>query len=205
VEGLSALSPTRLRGASLLVAALLLVGCASRFESAENGGLPRLNVQSSAIAPGNGGELIPLRRHRHRGRRGRPVLRRPVAGQLGPKVLLLDHAPKVGREDPHLGVGGRCNFTNRDLDPRAPHRHFLGVTTRTSAARRCRATRRSTSSRWCSGTASRSTRSTRASCSATAAPTIIRMLLAECGAGGVTHWQPCKVEACAGRRRRCTR
>ena len=59
MERLSALSPTSRRRAALVLAALLLVGCASRFEPSENGGLPRLNVQSSAIAPGNGGELIP--------------------------------------------------------------------------------------------------------------------------------------------------
>lgn len=60
MEGLIAVSPTRLRGASLFIAALLLAGCASRFEPSENGGLPRLNAQNSVIAPGNGGELIPV-------------------------------------------------------------------------------------------------------------------------------------------------
>ena len=48
-----------------------------------------------------------------------------VAGQLGLKVLVIDHAAKVA-EKVRIAGGGRCNFTNRDLDPRAPHRHFLG-------------------------------------------------------------------------------
>ena len=38
--------------------ALLLAGCASRFEPASDGKPMRLNVQSSAIAPGQGGQLI---------------------------------------------------------------------------------------------------------------------------------------------------
>ncbi|TPG27195.1 YaeF family permuted papain-like enzyme [Variovorax guangxiensis] len=52
------MNPARRLGAIVLLAATLLTGCASRFERSETDGLPRLNVQSSAIAPGNGGELI---------------------------------------------------------------------------------------------------------------------------------------------------
>ena len=48
-----------------------------------------------------------------------------MAGQLGSKVLLVDHSEKVA-EKIRISGGGRCNFTNRDLDPRAPHKHFLG-------------------------------------------------------------------------------
>jgi predicted Rossmann fold flavoprotein len=48
-----------------------------------------------------------------------------VAGQLGLRVLLVDHSEKVA-EKIRISGGGRCNFTNRDLDPRAPHKHFLG-------------------------------------------------------------------------------
>jgi predicted Rossmann fold flavoprotein len=47
-----------------------------------------------------------------------------VAGQLGAKVLLVDHSERIA-EKVRISGGGRCNFTNRDLDPRAPHRHFL--------------------------------------------------------------------------------
>src|SRR3954469_6204859 len=49
-----------------------------------------------------------------------------IAGQRGLKVLLVDHSGKVA-EKIRISGGGRCNFTNRDLDPRAPHRHFLGA------------------------------------------------------------------------------
>jgi len=47
-----------------------------------------------------------------------------VAGQLGLKVLLLDHAAKIA-EKIRISGGGRCNFTNRDLDPRNPQTHFI--------------------------------------------------------------------------------
>ena len=47
------------------------------------------------------------------------------AGQRGLSVLLLDHAEKVA-EKIRISGGGRCNFTNRDLDVRAPHKHFVG-------------------------------------------------------------------------------
>ena len=48
-----------------------------------------------------------------------------VAAQQGLNVLLLDHYPKVA-EKIRISGGGRCNFTNKDIDPRAPHTHFLG-------------------------------------------------------------------------------
>ena len=48
-----------------------------------------------------------------------------VAAQLGVRVLLIDHSPKLA-EKIRISGGGRSNFTNRDLDVRAPHRHFLG-------------------------------------------------------------------------------
>ena len=48
-----------------------------------------------------------------------------VAAQRGLHVVLLDHASKVA-EKIRISGGGRSNFTNRDLDLRQPHRHFLG-------------------------------------------------------------------------------
>ena len=48
-----------------------------------------------------------------------------IAGQRGRRVLLIDHSPKVA-EKIRISGGGRANFTNRDLDVRAPHRHFVG-------------------------------------------------------------------------------
>jgi predicted flavoprotein YhiN len=47
-----------------------------------------------------------------------------VAGQLGLRVLVVDHSPKVA-EKIRISGGGRCNFTNRDIDPRQPHKHFI--------------------------------------------------------------------------------
>lgn len=46
------------------------------------------------------------------------------AGQHGLKVLLIDHASTVA-EKIRISGGGRANFTNRDLDPAAPQKHFL--------------------------------------------------------------------------------
>ena len=47
-----------------------------------------------------------------------------VAGQSGLRVLLLDHAEKIA-EKIRISGGGRCNFTNRGLDPRNPQQHFI--------------------------------------------------------------------------------
>ena len=48
-----------------------------------------------------------------------------IAGQRGLKVLLLDHSEKVA-EKVRISGGGRANFTNRDIDVRQPHKHFVG-------------------------------------------------------------------------------
>ena len=47
------------------------------------------------------------------------------AGQRGLRVLLIDHAERVA-EKIRISGGGRCNFTNRHLDPRTGHQHYLG-------------------------------------------------------------------------------
>ena len=47
------------------------------------------------------------------------------AGQRGLRVLLLDHNERIA-EKIRISGGGRANFTNRDLDVRAPQRHFVG-------------------------------------------------------------------------------
>jgi predicted Rossmann fold flavoprotein len=48
-----------------------------------------------------------------------------VVAQQGLQVLVLDHSDKVA-EKIRISGGGRSNFTNRELDVRAPHKHFLG-------------------------------------------------------------------------------
>src|SRR3954464_8704106 len=115
-----------------------------------------------------------------------------VAGQLGLKVLLLDHSEKVA-EKIRISGGGRCNFTNRDLDPRAPHKHFLGE-----------------NPNFCRSALSRYTPQDFISLvqrhgipfhekhkgqlfGDRSSEDFIQMLLRECEAGNVTRWQPCAV------------
>ena len=126
-----------------------------------------------------------------------------VTGQLGLKVLLVDHSEKVA-EKVRIAGGGRCNFTNRELDPRAPHKHFLGE-----------------NPHFCRSALSRYTPQDFIALvekhgipfhekhkgqlfGDRSSEDFIRMLLAECDAGGVTRWQPCQVKnirfsaSCAG-------
>ena len=115
-----------------------------------------------------------------------------VAGQRGRKVLLLDHGEKVA-EKIRIAGGGRCNFTNRDLDVRAPQKHFL-----------------SGNPNFCRSALSRYTpqdfiglvqkhgipfheKHKGQLFGDRSSEDFIQMLLAECGAGGVDRWQPCKV------------
>lgn len=118
------------------------------------------------------------------------------AGQRGVKVLLVDHAGKVA-EKIRISGGGRCNFTNRELDPRAPHKHFLGD-----------------NPNFCRSALARYTPSDFIALvqkhgipfhekhkgqlfGDVSSEDFIRMLLAGCQAGGVTHWQPCAVSSVA--------
>ncbi len=117
-----------------------------------------------------------------------------VAGQLGLKVLVLDHSDKVA-EKIRISGGGRCNFTNRLLDPAAPQKHFIGQNPHFC---------RSALSRYSPqdfialvqrhGIAFHEKHKGQLFCDHSAED-IIRMLLAECEAGGVTRWQPCSVKA----------
>ena len=115
-----------------------------------------------------------------------------VAGQRGRKVLLLDHSEKIA-EKIRISGGGRCNFTNRDATPA----HYL-----------------SENPNFCRSALSRYTpqdfiallqrhhipfhekHKGQLFCDRSAED-VIRMLLAECDAGGVTRWQPCSVKAMA--------
>ena len=117
-----------------------------------------------------------------------------VAGQLGLKVLLVDHSDKVA-EKIRISGGGRCNFTNRDLDPRAPHKHFLGD-----------------NPNFCRSALSRYTPQDFIALvqrhgipfhekhkgqlfGDRSSEDFIQMLLRECETGGVERWQPCTVTA----------
>ncbi len=117
-----------------------------------------------------------------------------VAGQLGVKVLLVDHADKVA-EKIRISGGGRCNFTNRDLDPRQPHKHFLG-----DNPNFCRSALARYTPQDFIGLVQRHgipfhEKHKGQLFGDRSAEDFIRMLLAECAAGGVTHWQPCGVSA----------
>ncbi|MBS3912048.1 MAG: NAD(P)/FAD-dependent oxidoreductase [Hydrogenophaga sp.] len=117
-----------------------------------------------------------------------------VAGQRGLKVLVLDHSDKVA-EKIRISGGGRANFTNRDLDPHAPHKHFI-----------------SQNPNFCRSALSRYTPADFVAlmqrhqvpfhekhkgqlfCDRSA-DDLIQMLLRECEAGSVQRWQPCGVKA----------
>ena len=113
-----------------------------------------------------------------------------VAGQLGLRVLVLDHSEKVA-EKIRISGGGRCNFTNIGTTPA----QFL-----------------SDNPHFCRSALSRYTpqdfiallqkhqipfhekHKGQLFCDRSA-DDIIQMLLAECVAGGVERWQPCRVKS----------
>jgi predicted Rossmann fold flavoprotein len=112
-----------------------------------------------------------------------------VAGQLGLKVLVLDHGDKVA-EKIRISGGGRSNFTNRDVSAA----NFLSENPRFAKSALSRYTpadfvalvqrhnipfhEKHKGQLFCDRSAE----------------DLITMLLAECAAGGVTRWQPCRVE-----------
>jgi len=113
-----------------------------------------------------------------------------VAGQLGLRVLVLNHSEKVA-EKIRISGGGRCNFTNIGSTPA----HFL-----------------SENPHFCRSALSRYTpqdfiallqkhqipfhekHKGQLFCDRSA-DDVIQMLLAECAAGGVERWQPCRVKS----------
>ena len=115
-----------------------------------------------------------------------------VAGQLGLKVLVIDHSEKVA-EKIRISGGGRANFTNRDVSAanflsenpnfcrsalsRYTPRHFIELMQR-------------------HGIAFHEKHKGQLFCDRSAKD-LITMLLAECNAGQVTRWQPCRVTSIA--------
>lgn len=116
------------------------------------------------------------------------------AGKLGVKVLLVDHAEKVA-EKVRISGGGRCNFTNRDLDPRAPHKHFLGDNPDFCRSALARYTPADFLALVQQHGIPFHEKHKGQLFGDESSDDFIRMLLAECAAGGVTHWQPCSVGA----------
>ena len=116
-----------------------------------------------------------------------------IAGQRGLKVLLLDHSEKVA-EKIRISGGGRANFTNRDIDVRQPHKHFVGENPNF-----CRsALSRYTPADFIAllqkhGIPFHEKHKGQLFCDRSAGD-LIDMLLAECAAGGVERRQPCGVK-----------
>ena len=119
-----------------------------------------------------------------------------VAGQRGLKVLLVDHADKVA-EKIRISGGGRCNFTNRDLDPRAPQKHFLGENPNFCRSALARYTPQDFIALVQKHGIPFHEKHKGQLFGDRSSEDFIRMLLAECAAGGVTHWQPCSVDGVA--------
>lgn len=117
-----------------------------------------------------------------------------IAGQLGLRVLVIDHSPKVA-EKIRISGGGRCNFTNRDIDPRQPHHHFIGQNPQF-----CRsALSRYTPAHFVAlldrhGVAHHEKHKGQLFCDRSAQD-VIDVLLRECEAGRVERWQPCTVHS----------
>ena len=113
-----------------------------------------------------------------------------IAGQLGLRVLLIDHSPKVA-EKIRISGGGRCNFTNRDTTPANfisanPHfcrsalarytpQDFVGLLRRHHIGWH----EKHKGQLFCDDSSEQ----------------VIQMLLHECEKGGVTRWQACAVNA----------
>ncbi len=116
-----------------------------------------------------------------------------VAGQRGLKVLVIDHSDKVA-EKIRISGGGRCNFTNRLLVPTAQQKHFISQNPHFC---------RSALSRYTPqdfidlvqkhGITFHEKHKGQLFCDHSAED-IIRMLLAECDAGGVTLRTGCSVK-----------
>ncbi|MBA4178696.1 MAG: aminoacetone oxidase family FAD-binding enzyme [Leptothrix sp. (in: Bacteria)] len=117
-----------------------------------------------------------------------------ITGQRGLRVLLLDHSEKVA-EKIRISGGGRANFGNRDLDPQAPHKHFISANPdfcRSALSRYTPADFIALVARH--GIAFHEKHKGQLFCDRSAED-LIQMLLREADAGGVQRWQPCKVTA----------
>ncbi len=113
-----------------------------------------------------------------------------VAGQLGLKVLVIDHSDKVA-EKIRISGGGRANFTN--LDTTAAN--FLGDNPRFCRSALSRYTPRDFIALLQRHQIGFHEKHKGQLFCDHSAEDLIQMLLAECAAGGVTRWQPCSVKS----------
>ena len=112
-----------------------------------------------------------------------------IAGQLGLKVLLLDHSEKVA-EKVRISGGGRANFTNREVTPA----NFSGENPRFCRSALSRYTPRDfiqLMGRY--NIPFHEKHKGQLFCDRSAED-LIQMLLSECAAGGVQRWQPCSIK-----------
>ena len=113
-----------------------------------------------------------------------------LAGQRGKRVLLLDHWPKVA-EKIRISGGGRCNFTNTQTRPE----HFLSDNPHFCKSALSRHTPRDIIALLQKHRIGFHEKHRGQLFCDDSAEQLIAALLAECAAGGVSHWQPCPVEA----------
>ena len=111
-----------------------------------------------------------------------------IAGQLGLKVLLIDHAEKVA-EKIRISGGGRCNFTNRDTTPA----NFLSSNPHFCRSALARYTPQDFITLMQSHRIGFHEKHKGQLFCDDSSDDVIQMLLAECQSGGVMHWQPCAV------------
>ena len=113
-----------------------------------------------------------------------------LAGQRGLKVLLIDPAERIA-EKIRISGGGRCNFTNQGTTPA----QFLSANPdfcRSALARYTPADFIALLQRH--GVAFHEKHKGQLFCDGSSQQ-VIALLLAECAAGRVQHWQPCTVAA----------
>jgi predicted Rossmann fold flavoprotein len=116
-----------------------------------------------------------------------------VAGQLGLSVLLIDHSPKVA-EKIRISGGGRCNFTNRNIDPSTPHKHFLSENPHFCRSALSRYTAQDFIELMKSYDIPFHEKHKGQLFCDRSAEDLIQMLLKECDKGGVLRWQGCGVK-----------
>ena len=121
-----------------------------------------------------------------------------VAAQQGLQVLVIDHYEKVA-EKVRISGGGRSNFTNIDIDVRAPHKHFLGQNPQFCRSALSRYTPQDFVALVQSHQITFHEKHKGQLFCDRSSEDLIQMLLRECDAGAqgghVTRWQPCSLKA----------